>query len=65
MLITDAREAISDEAPLERVRTLTGELQQIARGLMARGAGPDGRPAGPQEQRPRDEDVVDAEFTPS
>ena len=78
MLVADARQAIKEEAPLERLRELTGELQQLLQGLMASpgaqagaqgGPGPGGpseqRPGGPSEQRPGDDDVIDADFTPS
>ena len=44
MLVTDARQAIKEEAPLDRLRSLTGELQQVLQGLMAAPAG--GRPGG-------------------
>jgi molecular chaperone DnaK len=62
-LISDAREAIKDNnAPLDRLRTLTSEIQQAYHGLATVSAGdgpqaPDG-PGGP------DDDVIDAEFTP-
>ncbi len=77
MLVADARQAIKDEAPLDRVRSLTGELQQVAQGLVARAAGrPPGGPAGPEPRRtrwrpgsgqppPGGDDVIDADFTPS
>jgi molecular chaperone DnaK len=67
MLVTDARQAIKEEAPLERLRTLTGELQQALQGLLlaASGAG-GGRPGGPSQPPPGgDDDVIDADFTPS
>ena len=35
MLINDAREAIQNEAPLDRVRSLTAELQQLYHGFAA------------------------------
>ena len=35
LLINDARQAIKDEAPLDRLRSLTGELQQVAQSLSA------------------------------
>jgi molecular chaperone DnaK len=66
LLVGDARQAIKAEAPLERLRELTGELQQALQGLQA-AAGPQGGPqqqGGPSEQRPGD-DVIDADFTPS
>jgi molecular chaperone DnaK len=66
---------------LDRVRSLTGELQQLVQGLMARVAGPPPRAAGRRPSRPggtprtartartvqqsREEEIVDAEFTAS
>ncbi len=44
VLITDARQAIKEEAPLDRVRSLTSELQDMYQALMARTAGPTGGP---------------------
>ncbi|MBC6458935.1 molecular chaperone DnaK [Actinomadura sp. HBU206391] len=77
MLIADARQAVKEEAPLDRIRTLTSELQQVHSALTAArqgqrgptpgqpppGAGPQG--AGPQGpgQAGTDEDVIDADFT--
>ncbi|MFD8968857.1 molecular chaperone DnaK [Streptomyces sp. NPDC059568] len=71
LLIGDARQAVKGEAPLDRIRSLTSELQQVYQGLAARQAGP----AGPSEpgaggpgpgQAGRtgggDDDVVDADF---
>ncbi|GAA4260400.1 hypothetical protein GCM10022255_088900 [Dactylosporangium darangshiense] len=37
MLIADARQAVKDEAPLDRLRPLTADLQQILHGLAASG----------------------------
>ena len=68
MLVTDARQAIKDDqAPLERLRTLTGELQQALQGLMLAASGSGGgRPGGPSQPPPGgDDDVIDADFTPS
>ena len=77
MLITDARQALQDQAGLDRVRELTGELQQVLQGLMARqpgegGAGPGdagpgpgpGQAAGDDRGAGPDDDVIDADFTP-
>jgi molecular chaperone DnaK len=72
MLVGDARQAVQQEAPLERLRELTGELQQVLQGLQAAGPGPGGGPppggprqGGPGEQQPGDDDdVIDADFTP-
>jgi molecular chaperone DnaK len=67
VLVGDAREAIRQDAPLERLRELTGELQQLLHGLQAAGPGPQGGPqqGSPAEQPPGDDDVIDADFTPS
>jgi len=62
MLVADAREAVRDEAPVQRVRDLTGELQQIYQGLHAVRPG-DGDAGGGSGQQPGgDDDVIDAEF---
>ncbi|MFJ9787392.1 molecular chaperone DnaK [Amycolatopsis sp. NPDC101161] len=64
-LIGDARALLKDdrEPALDRLRSLTGELQQLYHGLAAAGGD-----AGPQPDagRPGDDgDVIDAEFTTS
>src|SRR5215469_3694270 len=63
-LISDARQSIEAEAPLDQLRTLTSDLQQVYHGLAATpGAGPQAGPddgSGPGG----DDDVIDAEFTP-
>jgi molecular chaperone DnaK len=61
-----ARQALKDDAPADRLRTLTAELQQVYQGLIAAGnvppqGGPPPEPAG--EPLPPDDDVIDAEFT--
>jgi len=73
MLVTDAREAVSNESPLDRVRSLISELQQVLQGLLSRvgaaagqvpsqgGPGPAGA-AGSQADAAAEDDVVDAEF---
>jgi molecular chaperone DnaK len=73
MLVTDARQAVADQAPLDRVRELTGELQQVLAGLNAvsagvgagvgggAGGGPGGGPGGGATSDAGD-DVIDAEF---
>jgi molecular chaperone DnaK len=75
MLVGDARQAIKEEAPVERLRNLAAELQQVFYGLTsaAAGAGPSGPggPGGPGagggpesgSGAGGDEDVIDAEFT--
>jgi molecular chaperone DnaK len=76
MLIGDARQAIKDEAPLDRLRSLTSELQQVYQSLGVGGgdegagasAGADsasspGGPGGQGSRSSQDDDVIDAEFT--
>jgi molecular chaperone DnaK len=49
MLLADARQAIKEEAPLDRLRSLTGEVQQVYQGLLThQGTGPtnQGQPGG-------------------
>src|ERR1700742_1020484 len=59
MLIGDARQAIKDQAPIERIRPITAELQAIYQVLSA---SPAAEPPG-EEALPGDDDVIDAEFT--
>jgi molecular chaperone DnaK len=70
IVVSDARQAIKEEAPLTRLRSLTSDLQQIYHGLNAaaagaRGAAPGGAggQGGPQTGGGGDDDVIDAEFT--
>jgi molecular chaperone DnaK len=69
LLVTDAREALEGDAPLDRMRMLTGELQQIYQGLatagQAGGQPGDGGPDGAAPAAGSDEDVIDADFTTS
>jgi molecular chaperone DnaK len=76
MLVNDARQTIKDGAPLERIRSLTSELQQVNQGLSVSGqtpypdtgsAGAAGDVAGGRggDAQSEDDDVVDAEFTTS
>jgi molecular chaperone DnaK len=67
MLVADARQAIKEDAPLDRMRSLSGELQQVYQGLLAAGAGAapgqrQGQPNGATASAD-DDDVIDAEFT--
>ncbi len=72
VLVGDARQAVKDEADLDRVRGLTTELQQIYHALAARQPGEPAAASGTQAPggaagtRPGepdgDEDVVDADF---
>ncbi|MEU0522281.1 molecular chaperone DnaK [Streptomyces niveus] len=75
MLVTDARQAVKDEADPARARSLTSELRQVYAALSARQAGPapgtgegDGQESGTEEDsrsRDADDDVIDAEFDKS
>jgi molecular chaperone DnaK len=67
MLVTDARQAVADQAPMDRVRELTDELQQVLAGLTAVSAGGGGEVgadvgAGTGAGGGPDDDVIDAEF---
>lgn len=68
-VVADARQAVKDQAQLDRVRALSADLQQIIHALPsaaspagAEGARPDGTGAGSRADT-GDEEVVDAEFT--
>ncbi|HXO24116.1 MAG TPA: molecular chaperone DnaK, partial [Streptosporangiaceae bacterium] len=61
-LVADARQAVKDNAPLDRLRDLTTELQQVYHSLGATTAAPQDQPGPP---RGDDDDVIDAEFTPN
>ncbi|HYZ07075.1 MAG TPA: molecular chaperone DnaK [Pseudonocardiaceae bacterium] len=66
-LVADARQAVKEQAPLERVRALTADLQQMLHGLSATTAAGNGADGSAQPGRSgaaggRD-DVIDAEFT--
>jgi molecular chaperone DnaK len=73
MVVADAREALDGETPLERLREVTSDLQQLVQSLTAAqsAAGSrSGADAGPspsaQGGSPADaDDVIDAEFTTS
>jgi molecular chaperone DnaK len=66
MLIGEARQAVKEQAPLERVRALTADLEQVLHGLSATnaatGADGSGRPGSPGAAGGAD-DVIDADFT--
>jgi molecular chaperone DnaK len=68
-LIADARQAVQEQAPIDRVRSLTAELQQVFHSLgaaQAPGAGATpGEPAQGQTPAGGDDDVIDADFTVS
>ncbi|MFD9701140.1 molecular chaperone DnaK [Lentzea sp. NPDC059081] len=62
MLVSDAREALRDEAPADRVRELTDELTQVLNGLVAaRSSTPPPSSAGSSTGAAED-DVIDADF---
>ncbi|HEY6737429.1 MAG TPA: molecular chaperone DnaK [Actinopolymorphaceae bacterium] len=70
-LASDARQAIQDEAPLDRVRSLTSELQQVYQSLSTEAAGGTipGQRRGEEQGADTgagggtgDDDVIDAEF---
>ena len=61
-LMADARQALNDNAPLDRLRGLTTELQQVYHSLGAITSAPQDQPNAP---RGEDDDVIDAEFTPN
>ncbi|MDX6235023.1 MAG: molecular chaperone DnaK [Nocardioidaceae bacterium] len=70
MLIADARQAVKEDAPIDRLRSLTGDLQQVSHSLSVASApssngasdGAAGQGNGVQEGFD-DDDVIDAEFT--
>ncbi len=69
MLVANARQAVKDEAPLDSVRSLTSELQQVYQGLMAAQAGTtasagatEAEGGAPPPRTSAEDDVVDADF---
>jgi molecular chaperone DnaK len=65
-LVADARQAIEEQAGLDRVRPLVSDLQQVVQALPAAAAAaaqPGGNGAGTEAAAEEDEEVVDAEFT--
>ncbi|MEA2245838.1 MAG: molecular chaperone DnaK [Solirubrobacteraceae bacterium] len=68
-LVSDARQAIHEQAGLDRVRPLIADLQQMVHGLPASAAtaaapgGGDGGGNGGGQAAADDEEVIDAEFT--
>jgi molecular chaperone DnaK len=67
-LVADARQAVQEQAPIDRVRSLTAELQQVYHSLgAAQGAGAGAQPGEQaQGQAPTGgDDVIDADFTVS
>jgi molecular chaperone DnaK len=73
-LVTEARQAITEEAGLDRVRPLISDLQQMASSLPSsataagasagsNGGGTNGGDPSAESETEDDEEVVDAEFT--
>jgi molecular chaperone DnaK len=65
MLVSDARQAVAEEAPLDRVRSLISELQDVRQALLARQPGSDeqvGAGVGGGGGSSGDDDVIDADF---
>jgi molecular chaperone DnaK len=72
MLVSDARQALKEEAPLDRMRSLISDLQQVYQELSAGGPAPSGTPGAASGAGPASgasggagggDDVIDAEFT--
>jgi molecular chaperone DnaK len=65
-LVADARQAVQEQAALDRVRSLRAELEQVFHSLASARAG---AAPGPSDTPPRadtsDDDVIDADFTVS
>jgi molecular chaperone DnaK len=65
-LVADARQALEERAPLDRLRSLTSELQQVYHALAVPRADGDGDGGGPATPSAADDDdVIDADFTVS
>jgi molecular chaperone DnaK len=70
MLVGEARDAVRDEAPLDRARSLTSELQQVYASLAAHRSGAGGQAGdaavrGESGSGQADDDVIDADFDKS
>ena len=65
MLVTEARQALKEEAPLDRLRSLANDLQQVYQSLDAAGGQPGAGAGGPggQPGGGSDDDVIEPEFT--
>jgi molecular chaperone DnaK len=69
ILVAEAREAVTGDAPIERLRSLTSELQGVYQGLLAAGATSSGgndrgrRTTDQGDGGAEDDDVIDAEFS--
>jgi len=65
--VADAKALLKDEsAPIDRVKSLTSDLQQVAQGLAqaasAQQQAPEAAPQGGPSQAPGGDDVIDADF---
>jgi molecular chaperone DnaK len=65
MLVADARRAVEEQAPLDRVRSLTGELQQVFHSLASARADTPPVDVTREPEGSDDDDVIDADFTVS
>ena len=68
LLLNDARTALEEQADIDRLRALTGEMHQLLQSLAAsaRAGATAGASAGPSQSstgESGDDDVIDAEFT--
>jgi molecular chaperone DnaK len=64
-LVADARQALKEDVPLDRVRNLIAELQQVYHGLSTASAAGQSEAGAAAAAPPADDDVIDAEFTPN
>ncbi len=72
-LVGDARQALADESPVDRIKGLTTELQQVYQSLAASGSVPPPRDEGAGQERGQrpgqagqpgsDDEVIDAEYS--
>ena len=62
-LIADIRQAIRDDADIQRIKSLTSDLQQALHGLGSAAYQKETGGSAQAEKPRRDDDVVDAEFT--
>src|SRR5713101_3533349 len=60
-LVSDARQALKQDAALDRIRSLAAELQQVYHGLGAAASAPQG--GSTDQPGDKGDDVIDAEFT--
>ncbi len=60
-LVSDARQALKQDAALDRIRSLAAELQQVYHGLGAAASASQG--GSTDQPGDKGDDVIDAEFT--